>query len=108
MIQLLFKLLCGHALADFALQGEFIAIYKSRHARFFTGETIWPYVLGAHGLIHGLMVFIATGSIYVSLAETVCHCAIDFCKCEKRFGFHVDQLLHVVCKVLWVVVVLHR
>ena len=29
------------------------------------------------------------------------HWFIDFGKCEKLYGMHVDQTMHLVCKVLW-------
>lgn len=101
MLTMLFKLLCSHAIGDFALQNDFIANFKSRHAKFFTGETIWPYVLGAHSLIHGALVTIAIGRPDLGVLETGAHFLIDFAKCEKWFGFHVDQFMHIACKVLW-------
>lgn len=109
MIELFFKLLCGHALADFALQSEFIANNKNRHSvpkgydPKLHGErqTIWPYVLTSHALIHGLMVYIATGNSIWGVLETISHWLIDFGKCEKCYGIHTDQALHLLCKVLW-------
>ncbi len=101
MILLLIKLLAGHAFGDYALQGDFIAMYKNRHVRSPTGETIWPYVLTSHALIHGSMVFLITGNIHLGMAETLAHWLIDFGKCEKLFGFHIDQWLHIGCKLLW-------
>lgn len=109
MIQLLFKLLCGHALADFALQSDFIATNKNRHAipkgynpqLHGPMQTIWPYVLTSHALIHGLMVMLATGSVLFGILETLAHWAIDFGKCEKWYGIHTDQWLHVGFKLLW-------
>ncbi len=103
----LFKLLVGHSLGDFALQNDFIANFKSRHAKFFTGETIWPYVLGCHSLIHGGFVFLATGRIELGIAETFAHALIDFGKGEKWFGFHTDQILHIACKVIWLMFLTH-
>lgn len=106
MFTLFFKLLCGHALGDFALQNDFIATYKSRHMKL-GSDTIWPYILGSHCLIQGLMVYLALGSLALALCETATHFIIDFAKCEKIFGFHIDQGLHVVCKVLWLALFMH-
>jgi hypothetical protein len=36
-----------------------------------------------------------------ALAETVVHWLIDLGKCEKWYGIHTDQALHVACKLLW-------
>ena len=109
MTELIFKLLCGHAIADFALQTDWIAKNKNRHSipagydPVLHGpiQTIWPYVLGAHSLIHGFMVYAATGSVLLGMAETTAHWIIDFWKCEKLYGIHTDQMLHIVCKVAW-------
>jgi hypothetical protein len=110
MISLLFKLLAGHALADFALQSDFIANNKNRHSipkgynpdLHGPMQTIWPYVLTSHALIHGLMVFLATGSTTLGLIETGAHWVIDFGKCEKWYGIHTDQWLHIGFKVAYV------
>lgn len=111
MIELLFKLLCGHAIADFALQTDWIAKNKNRHmipAGYDPKlhgpiQIIWPYVLTSHALIHGLMVYVATGSPILGVGETIAHWIIDFGKCEKWYGIHTDQGLHLVCKALWLI-----
>lgn len=108
-LELLFKLLCGHALADFALQSEFIATNKNRNAVpkgydpkvHGPTQTIWPHVLAAHALIHGFMVYAATGSLTLGVLETGAHGLVDFGKCEKWYGVHSDQFLHLCCKLLW-------
>jgi hypothetical protein len=32
------------------------------------------------------------------------HSLIDFLKCRHRYGLAMDQCLHLLCKVLWVVI----
>jgi hypothetical protein len=111
MTKILFLLLAGHALADFCLQTPWIAKNKNPHSGPPEGydpkihgpmQTVWPYVLTAHSLTHGLMVFLATGDYRLGLAETVAHWAIDYAKCQRMFGIHMDQFLHIACKFLWV------
>jgi hypothetical protein len=104
-----FLLLCGHAIGDFALQTEWIATNKNRHIRDKLlpeiqkqTQVIWPHLLTAHSLHHGLMVFLVTQKLSLGIAETVVHWLTDFGKCEKWFGFHTDQALHVGVKFLWV------
>jgi hypothetical protein len=105
---LLFLFLCGHALADFALQTEWIATNKNRHVRRALSpelraqmQIIWPHLLTAHSLHHGLMVYLVSQKLSLGLAETAIHWLTDFGKCEKWYGFHADQILHVAAKVLW-------
>ena len=102
---LFFKLLIGHALADFVLQTDTMARSKDRHGEF--AKTVsdsfppWYYWLAAHALIHGGVVFMVTGSALFGLVETLLHGAIDIAKCERWIGFHQDQALHVLCKVAY-------
>jgi hypothetical protein len=106
-IVLLLKLIMGHAIADFALQSDSMAKGKNRNVTptyIPPGQKLqicWPYWLCAHGLIHGAMVTIVMGSVWLGLAEAVFHSAIDFGKCENCYGIHQDQALHMVCKVFW-------
>ncbi|NJN51341.1 MAG: DUF3307 domain-containing protein [Gammaproteobacteria bacterium] len=102
---LLFELLIGHALADFVLQTDTMAVSKSRHAR--AAETRgdgfppWYYWLGAHALVHGGVVYLITGNWLLGVVEVVLHTAIDFAKGEHKINFHHDQALHVLCKVAY-------
>ncbi len=102
---LFFKLLIGHALADFVLQSDTMARAKNRHSDFAANAgpnfPSWYYWLGAHALVHGGAVYLFTGSAILGLIEVVLHSAIDFAKCERRIGFHQDQALHVICKVAY-------
>ena len=103
-LTLLFLLLAGHALGDYAFQSDFLAEAKNRHTEI--GRAHWVAALPAHALIHGALVFAVTGSVTLGLAETVAHGVIDWCKIEGRIGFYLDQSLHVLCKLLWLVLVL--
>jgi len=104
---LFLKLLMGHALADFALQSDAMAKGKNRHRKpdyippGQTPQPAWIYWLSAHGLIHGMVVWLITGSIYFGIAEAICHAMIDFGKCENWYGIHLDQAAHLLCKVVW-------
>lgn len=109
---LFLKLLVGHAIMDFWAQSDALAQMKNRNRdnshRIPPGQkpqTVWPYALGAHALMHGAAVWYLTGDVRLFIAETVSHALIDFGKCENWYGIHVDQVLHVVCKILWCVLV---
>lgn len=107
---LFWALLIGHALADFPLQGDFLAVGKDRHADLSaaTGGRVWPngfwlVCLTVHSLVHSGVVWLITGSFWLSLVEFVLHWIIDFAKCERWTSFYVDQGLHLLCKVAYLV-----
>lgn len=103
-----FALAIGHALADFALQGDFLSTAKNRHAdaaRFF-GESgapkgLWLHALAAHSLIHAGAVWVVTGSVALAAIELAVHWLIDFVKCEGWTSFSLDQFLHLACKLAY-------
>jgi hypothetical protein len=96
----LFWLLVGHAVADYPLQGDFLARAKN-HRQPLPGVP-WQICLVAHALIHAGAVMAITHNLILALSELSCHIVIDFCKSEGWYGFAADQALHVVCKILWV------
>ena len=98
----LFLLLFGHALGDFGLQSDSLIQHKKRA----NNPSSWYIYLGAHAVIHGGLVGFFTGSFLLALLETVCHFAIDFGKCEGRYGLHADQLFHIACKGVWVILIM--
>lgn len=71
------------------------------------GAVFWPWVLPCHALIHGGTVMLITGSVVLGIAETVYHAGIDWLTCEEKINIHVDQALHVACKLLWLFVWSH-
>ena len=105
----LFALLIGHSLADHPLQGEYLALYKNRHnapePHLARQPTLWPHCLTVHSLIHAGAVWIVTTSPLLGLIEFILHWIIDFAKAERWTNFHVDQLLHVVCKIGYVIAI---
>jgi hypothetical protein len=107
---MLFFLLAGHALMDFALQSDAMAVCKCRRTDNPLQKSVpWYYWLTAHCLLHGAAVGVVlhwtTGNwdlaVAFALIETVVHWFIDLGKCEKYYSIHVDQGLHIACKVLW-------
>jgi hypothetical protein len=100
MLILFFKLLIGHALADYALQDDMMVHRKNRRD---LGYGPWCYWMTAHALINAGAVWIVSASAVCAVAELVLHWAIDFSKCEKWTNPHLDQLLHVCCKIGYVI-----
>ena len=110
---LFFALLIGHALADYPLQGKFLAIRKNRHVKSvdYTGEapaSLWAYCLTAHSLVHAGVVWMIVDGFQLpnapafAFAEFILHWFIDFAKCERWTNFHADQGLHLVCKIVFI------
>lgn len=107
LFALLFYLVACHALLDFPLQGDAVAVEKSRHSKSALQKLVpWYYWISAHALAHGFGVALITGSAWFGLAETIAHWFIDFFKCEGKYSIHVDQALHVLCKLVWVIIFL--
>jgi hypothetical protein len=99
-VGLLFAFLIVHALADFPLQGEYLAREKVRGNS--GGRPSWFIALSAHSLIHGGGVWWVSGSMTIGLIEVFLHWGIDLGKGEGKFGLVADQLLHVACKLGYV------
>tara|TARA_R110000744_G_scaffold360566_1_gene468122 strand:- start:526 stop:870 length:345 start_codon:yes stop_codon:yes gene_type:complete len=107
LIQMFITLIAGHFLADFPLQNDAIAVGKSNQTQEKEGKHFgvdWFYWMIAHAATHALVVGYITGNFYLGLLEFVLHFAIDWCKCNGRFGLHVDQLLHATCKLSYIVI----
>lgn len=104
---LLIWLLVGHALCDYPLQGDFLARAKRRGG---VPGVPWYHALAAHSAIHAGAVLALTGSITLFFAELLAHASIDYWKCsvgafgteQQEAAYDVDQLLHILCKVVWV------
>ena len=111
ILALFLKLLIGHALVDFALQPTSMALGKNRNRKLDDSPyghdyfPNWAYWLSAHAFIHGGAVWLITGNIYLGLIEIILHWIIDFAKCENWTNIHVDQILHLVCKVIYLFII---
>jgi hypothetical protein len=102
-----FALVIGHAVADFPLQGEFLALGKNRRYLERLADPArppgeWIFCMGAHCLIHAGAVWAVTGSALLGLVELVLHWMLDSAKCAGRISFAVDQWGHVLCKACYV------
>lgn len=101
MLTMLLALIMVHALCDYPLQGDFLSKAKNPAAPI--PGVPWYQAMGAHALIQGGGVWFVTHSVAAAMLETVAHAAIDYAKCRGWLSFNADQLLHVACKVAWVV-----
>lgn len=109
---LLFSLVLAHALADYPLQNTYMALgknpwgkerddLKSNYAR------KWWHRMAAHCAIHAGLVMYFTGLWQLFVIEFIAHFIIDLFKCAKCIGSNTDQALHLLCKVIYVMVLLN-
>ncbi len=96
-----FWLVVGHAVADYPLQGDFLARGKN-HKSPLPGIPWWQCLVW-HSVMHGGAVALVTGNVWLGIAEAVAHAGIDFGKCHGFYGFNADQFLHIACKLAWCV-----
>lgn len=99
---LLLFLVLVHFLADYPLQGDFLATAKNRNTEI--GKIFWKHALLAHSVIHGGLVAIVTGSLILGLLEAIIHGATDFLKCENKISLNTDQAIHLTCKLVWAII----
>ena len=92
-------LVAGHAIADYPLQGDFLARAKNRTAPI-PGFPWWQ-ALGAHVVIHGAFVAFITGIWWLFFAEAIIHWITDDAKCRSKITLNQDQAIHLICKAAW-------
>jgi Protein of unknown function (DUF3307) len=107
-LSVFFALSICHAIADFPLQTEFLAINKNRHlvpkdTDDGKPSSMWIHCLTAHALTHAGLVFFVLSPLIkaaalIAFIEFVLHWIIDFVKCEGWTSFNTDQALHYLCK----------
>ena len=121
---LMWLFLCGHSLADTALQPDSMAKGKRRSTPINMDKVpagqkplrLWYMWITHHALIQGLIVTLAViiaGLVnpwllqfwWLGIVEFGTHCIIDFAKSEGAFCPRVDQTLHLLCKVGYLVVI---
>jgi len=104
--QIFFALLIAHALFDYPLQGDFLSRNKNRHFKDENNNVkgLWIHCLTSHSILHAGSVWLITGSFIIGIMEFVLHWIIDFLKCEGITNFHIDQFLHVLCRILYVII----
>ena len=96
-------LFMGHFIGDFVLQNDRIAVEKSPGSNM---SLPWYWWMFAHSACHGLITATITGSPLIGTAEWIAHFTIDYFKCKGKFNLLTDQILHLGCKIAWVITLL--
>ncbi len=108
-------LVVAHFLCDYPLQGNYLAMAKNRHVYEHDGKVYsvskfsgadrkwkeWFWALSGHAIIHGGAVALITGIWWLGVLEALAHWFIDDFKCAGLLSYDNDQILHIVCKVVW-------
>jgi hypothetical protein len=98
-------LLIGHAIADHPLQrGLKLSRLKNKYHN--RSMLPWQFGMTVHASSHGLIVAWITGSGILGAAECIAHWLTDWAKCERKISVRTDQGIHVVCKIIWVVLLM--
>jgi hypothetical protein len=100
-VNLAWLLVCGHFVADFALQTEDVSLGKDIAGNYL--GLPWYYWLIGHAATHGLVVSLVTGFFWLGMVETAIHATLDRAKSRGLFGLGAThcQLLQLMCKVAW-------
>jgi hypothetical protein len=99
---LLFWLVAGHFICDYVLQGDTMAREKNEFSKTDLQKHVpWYYWMVAHASTHGAAVALITGRVDLGWYEAALHGVIDIAKCRKKINIHVDQVLHLAAKLLW-------
>jgi hypothetical protein len=101
-LSLFYLLVVAHFICDYPLQGDFLSKAKNLSAPI--QGVPWWQAMGAHSFIHGGAVALIAGNIWLGLLETIFHFAIDTAKCRGHLTFNQDQLWHIVCKIVIVMI----
>lgn len=98
-LPMLILLMAWHALADYPLQGDFLA--KGKNPTHPIPGVPADICMRAHCWIHAGGVLVITGSWACAFAEFVLHWCIDDAKCRGRITFRADQRMHASCKIVY-------
>lgn len=107
-------LLFGHCIADTVFQPMSMSAGKRKDREIDMscvppGQkpiNLWYMWMTHHAVVHGGVVAIITGRYEFGVLETILHWIIDFYKCKNKYGPNVDQILHLTCKLIYVIIIL--
>ena len=114
--ELFLILIWCHWLGDFGLQSEVMAERKNWKKENKEGwnnnplnppfQSTWRYYLSAHGFIHGAVIYLFTGIVWIALVESFVHIIFDYLKTSEYTNIHWDQFLHLISKIIYILLFL--
>lgn len=100
-MMLLIALIGAHCFLDYAGQGDFMA--KAKNPASPIPGVPWIPVMAAHCAMHGAAVALLTGVWWLFFSEALAHFVTDVAKCQGKLSFAADQIIHIGCKIIWVI-----
>jgi uncharacterized membrane protein len=100
VVEIIFLLLCWHAVADYALQSTDMVYLKnpcSDDSNKISQRGPWWWTMTAHCLINALGVAIIANILY-SFVEFITHFIADTLKCKGKINANTDQAIHILTK----------
>jgi len=102
-------LLCVHSVVDGALQVDWIGKFKSEYI---DGKynPLWFGVLSCHSIVNGagitaLMYMVGCPHLwYLGVLEAIHHFSTDYASTHKWISFRLDQIHHLLAKLVWLLV----
>lgn len=101
-LTILVLLIFCHFLADYPLQGNFLAQVKNKFKP--VEGTPWYQAMVAHCFIHASFVMLITNSLLFFVVEFVIHFITDHAKCAGYITYNKDQAIHILTKTSFVAV----
>jgi len=107
MLELIARIFFAHAIADYALQNNRLNRWKNvNEAIPVIEKPTWVFALTAHAMTNGAVLYLMTGNITLGIVETILHWFIDLFRCNEIYSFHVDQALHLITKIVYIVLLI--
>ncbi len=100
-MEILIKLILAHIFGDFVFQNEYMACFKNRYQHSEELKSVNIMILMYHATIHAGLVYFITGDFIFFIAELIIHAIVDDKKCAGKITYLQDQVIHLICKLLY-------
>jgi len=93
MVSILVKLIFSHLIGDYFLQSDYLAKNKSTDF----------YILFVHCALYCLPLFLFFGLTWQLAVVFIIHIIVDYLKCKKKINLFIDQLIHYLVLLIYLV-----
>jgi hypothetical protein len=89
----LVKLVFAHLLGDYVLQNDFIAKTKANNY----------YHLFVHCVLYCFPFYVLMGFTWHLIPLLIIHIIVDYLKCKKVINYTIDQIIHYITLLLYII-----